>query len=268
MRIITAQNGIKYLRSDLIHCTHGFSARLGGVSILPHTASLNLAFGRGDDDQTVIQNLRLFSDAVGFDAESIVSYPQIHSAIVKNVGVADRGKGYFHSADFECDGYVTVSKDVTLGVKTADCVPILLAAEDGRGQVFAVSALHAGWRGTAKNIVAQGIQSLLGLGATSENIFAAIGPCIHQCCFEVNSDCKDEILNSLGASFEEFIIKKDDKYFPDLVKINQRLLTLCGVSEANIDSCELCTYCHPELFYSHRFSGGARGTMLSVIGIS
>lgn len=268
MRIITAKNGIKYLRSDLIRCTHGFSTRVGGTSKLPHTASLNLAFGRGDDDKTVLDNLTLFANALGFDAQSIVSCPQIHSSIVKKVGLADQGKGYYAATDFECDGYVTTSQDVTLGVKTADCVPVLLAAEDKNGQVFAVSALHAGWRGTAKNIVSSGVDSLIEFGAMPERIFAAIGPCINQCCFEVGSDCKDEILRSLGSCFDEFIVSNGDKYYPDLTKINRRLLTLCSIPEANIDTCDLCTYCNPELFYSHRFSSGVRGSMLSVIGIS
>ena len=143
--LITADNGVKYFRSSMISAKHGFATRVGGVSTEKHTASLNLSFGRGDSDETVIENLKLFSDAVGVKAESVISHPQIHSTRIMYADEASCGEGYFKFADEGFDGYVTDKKGVALGVKTADCVPILLEAKKSG----IIAAVHAGWRGTA-----------------------------------------------------------------------------------------------------------------------
>ena len=123
---ITAANGVKYLKSDNLAAVHGFGTRIGGVSVEEHTKGLNLAFGRGDTRECVLQNLELFANAVGFDARRIVSVSQIHSADVRVIIDADAGQGYFGEERFACDGYVTNTSGVTLGIKTADCVPILM----------------------------------------------------------------------------------------------------------------------------------------------
>lgn len=268
MNVIEASNGVRYLKSEKLHCPHGFSTRIGGVSALPHTSSLNLAFGRGDSDITVLENLSRFCEAVGIEQCNVVSAPQIHSADVRLLTASDRGKGYFSTAEFACDGYVTAESSVAPGVKTADCVPVLLAAENTEGRVFAVAALHAGWRGTASGIVTVGVQKLISLGAVPERIFAAIGPAIGGCCFEVDADCKNTITCQLGTFCEEYIAKKCEKYFPDLKAINAALLIKSGVPAENTDICGLCTCCDTDVFYSHRATAGMRGTMLSVISVS
>ncbi len=260
MQLITAHNRVKYLKSDKIKCPHGFSTRIGGVSTEPHTKELNLQLGRGDSDETVLCNIELFSSAVGVLPESIVSAHQIHSNIVKRITSLGTPR-------VESDGFVTSDTGVTLAVKTADCVPILISGEDGNGDVVAVSALHAGWRGTAKNIVSVGVKELLRLGIAPENIFAAIGPHICADCFEVDADCRDSIISSLGSTYECFIHRKGNKFHVDLGKINRQLLLDMGVPTSNIDLSDACTFESDELFYSHRRTNGVRGTMLSVISI-
>ncbi len=264
MRIITAETGVKYLYSDILGCPHGFSTRVGGVSTLEHTATLNLQLGRGDSDETVSQNLRLFADAVGVDAEAVVSAHQIHSSSVALLTDMHRGA----QIKLECDGLVTISDKVAPAVKTADCVPILLSARDTQGRVFAVSALHAGWRGTASDIATRGVEALVSLGACRESICAAIGPSIGACCFEVNADCRDALVASLGEPAERNISRCGEKFYPDLKAINRDLLMKAGVLGDNIDVSELCTVCRTDLFYSHRASGGLRGTLLSVISLN
>ncbi len=263
MRLITAENGVKFLYSDILGCPHGFSTRVGGVSTLPHTASLNLQHGRGDSDETVFANMRLFAEAVGVEPESIVTAHQIHSSHVSLLTDMHRGR----LSVLECDGFVTISERVAPAVKTADCVPILLSARDRDGRVFAVSALHAGWRGTASNIATRGVECLVELGARRESICAAIGPSIGACCFEVDADCRDALISGLGSVAESSITPRGEKFYPDLRAINRELLMKAGVSGDNIDVSDLCTVCHPELFYSHRASGVNRGTLLSVISI-
>jgi YfiH family protein len=275
-RIIRTHNAA-YLTSDLLTSPHAFATRLGGVSTLPHTATLNLAFGRGDEGETVLANLSRFGSAAGFDPHSVISVPQVHGNAVHVVDSRHRGMGYHLSAAFEGDGYVTADPAVTLGVKTADCTPILLEAVAGGtpagGSPVAVAALHAGWKGTVLNIVGEGVRRLrelacarAGVPAESVTVRAAIGPCIHACCFEVKEDCLAVVRERVGdATAAGFILSRQGKTYLDLPGLNRALLLRAGVAEADIDVCELCTACHPELFYSHRASGGVRGTLLNVI---
>ncbi len=263
--LITAENGVKYLKSDIIPVPHGFATRIGGVSREAHTASLNLAFGRGDERETVMENLRLFADAVGVMPESVVSRHQIHSARVVLADEKMRGEGYFVDTDAECDGYVTNREGVTLGVKTADCVPILFADKEAH----VIGAVHAGWRGTASGIAAECVRKMCELGAKPENIRAAIGAAIHFCCYEVGEDFFASVAALVGEdTAREFIREREGgRLYADIVGMNRRFLLEAGLIEENIDVCEYCTCCEPSLFYSHRASHGVRGTMLSVISL-
>lgn len=260
--IFTAENGVKYLKSDILPAVHGFSTRIGGVSREAHTSSLNLAFGRGDDDATVLENLGIFSDALGIDARSVISRTQIHSAKVIYADENMRGEGYFSESPEGCDGYITDKTGVALGIKTADCVPILFCDADAH----IIGAVHAGWRGTASGIAAECVKAMCSLGANAKNIRAAIGPAIHSCCYEVGEDFVASVTELAGAQMaREFIRGRGGKPHADIVGMNRRILLESGIPKQGIDICEYCTCCEPSLFYSHRFSRGIRGTMLSVI---
>lgn len=261
MRLITAPNGVSFYRSDLIAFPHGFSTRLGGVSTLPHTASLNLAFGRGDEDTAVLANLARFTEAVGV-SEEVISLPQVHSAKVRTVGEADRGLGYQRKTDAVCDGYVSAAPNVTVGVKTADCVPILLADE----KAGIVGALHAGWRGTVAGIAREGIARMIALGADPTRIKAAIGPSIGVCCYTVGEDfCRVVAESSCADLCLPYIRRQGDQPHADLPAMNTAILLSAGILPEHIDTAHLCTCCRTDLFYSHRASHGVRGTMLSII---
>lgn len=263
--------GVSYLTSDRLQSVHGFSTRLGGVSTLAHTGSLNLAFGRGDGREVVLENLARFGAAVGFDPAGVISVPQVHGNSVFEVDASHRGMGYHTEAAFEGDGYVTATPQVTLGVKTADCTPILLEAIAG-DRVVAVAALHAGWKGTVADIAGVGVRKLTAMAVERAGgepggitVRAAIGPCIHACCFEVKEDCLSVVRSFLGDFAEEHIRCAGGKTYLDLPTLNRALLMRAGVEEENLDVCPDCTACHTETFYSHRAMGGVRGTMLSVI---
>ncbi len=263
-------------KSKKLTSPHAFSTRVGGVSTLEHTKGLNLGFERGDGDDVVLKNLEIFAKRAGFDPHTVVSLPQVHSAKVIEVSLADCGKGYY-DRNFDAlehqfaDGYITRSRGVTLGVKSADCVPILLECRGERGEILAVGAVHAGWRGTVAGIQKIAAEKLISAcGANATSIYAAIGPCIHACCFEVGQDVYDAI-DALGNGLaEKFCTPKSGacgKYMCDIVALNRALLVSAGVPNDNIDIIDECTYCHPEKYYSHRYSNGERGTMLSVIWI-
>ena len=269
---VVAKNGVVYYRSELLSCPHGFSTRLGGVSALPHTAKLNLGFDRGDSHETVKRNLFLFGEALGLDAEKIISAPQIHSAHVRYVTPAHAGEGFFRMADEACDGYVTDCRGIVPGVRTADCVPVLIyAPADGKSFAGAVAAVHAGWRGTAAGIVCVAVEKLVELGACRERIRGAIGPAIGACCYEVREDFYQAFLDMAGKELtDRYVLPNANKkgyWQANLTLVNYELLIRSGVLDSHIDRLDLCTCCNPHEFFSHRYSNGIRGTMLSVISL-
>lgn len=270
MFIYVQTNGVGYYCSTLLKSKHAFATREGGVSQFPYTQSLNLAHGRGDGEATVLQNLQLFADAVGMAADRVISLPQVHGTEVLTVTEKDAGRGYAKPANGEADGYLTTQADLPLGVKSADCVPVLLEARNEEGIVLAVSAVHAGWKGTAGGIAVRAVKALRDACGNVE-IYAAIGPCIGACCFEVGQDCVDEFVRLCGREMTQACFREtqNGKYYGDLVMVNRMLLTGVDVPVSHIDAADICTCCHPERFFSHRYAAkyadGKRGTMLSVI---
>lgn len=263
---IRAENGVIYYASDMLcGAVHGFSTRIGGVSSLPHTKSLNLAFGRGDEDGEVLHNVRLLADAIGFDAEALVSVPQIHSDIIIDVGADMRGAGVFNKTELAGDGYIITERGTFAAIKTADCVPVLLF--DPKRNICA--AVHAGWRGTFSLIARGAVEKMVRLGCNACDIRAAIGPAIGGKCYEVGEDVYVAARAASPILADAVFTAREEKgkYLCDLKMANRIILETAGVPAKNIDVCELCTHCETELFYSHRASGGVRGTMMSVIGM-
>ena len=128
----------------------------------------------------------------------------------------------------------------------ADCVPILLAAPG------AVGAAHAGWRGTAKNVAGAAVAALARLGARPSAMRAWLGPSIGPCCYEVGPE--------VSGLFDRDLTREGNL---DLWSASERALTGAGV--ASVERLDLCTRCHPEEFFSHRYSGPRRGAQ-GVIG--
>ena len=109
------------------------------------------------------------------------------------------------------------------------------------------------------------------MGAKAEEIKVAIGPSIESCCYEVSKEFFDTFCSTLGKSVAEDFIKpfasKEGHFMADLQGINIYQLNSCGIKNENIDKANICTCCNPNEFYSHRYSGEARGTMLSLISL-
>lgn len=242
---------------------HGFSTREGGVSTLSHTASMNVAFLRGDSDETVRENIRLLCGYAGV-SENVVCTPQIHSTEVRVVSPENGGEGITRDVPYPCDGFVTDKAGITLLVRVADCIPILLCAKAADGRRV-IGAVHAGWRGAAGGIAAVCVQKMKALGAG--DIYAAIGAGIHSCCYRVGEDMRDEVRRLCGEEVTaRCITERDGALYADIVGINEEYLRGAGVR--HIDVCPECTACNPRLYHSHRATGGLRGTMGAVIGIT
>ncbi len=253
MPIIEKQTGtMEYLQAEGISVPHGFTTRKGGVSEGAFD-SLNLAFGRGDREENVAENYRIMAKTLGFSLESLVLTRQTHSDIIRTVTKRDH-LGLNHRHYPECDALITREPGTVLGVFTADCTPILLHDPI----TGAVGAIHAGWRGTAADIAGKTVRAMAGeFGCQPENIRAAIGPNIAQCCFETDSEVPQAMMAALGQLAKPHILPRNGKYFVDLKAINAEFLKRAGVRCIEIS--HICTMCQHQKFWSHRATGGIRG---------
>lgn len=252
-------------RSDLLDgVAHGFSTRQGGVS-RGDCASMNLAFGRGDDDATVVKNFEIFARSIGADPHCGVMLGQIHSADILEVTRSEFGLGVYTKSELCLDGYVTNTPGALLCVRVADCVPILLADK----RVGVIGAVHSGWRGSAKRISARCVARMCELGAKREDICAAIGPCICGKCYEVGEDfllaCKKELGEKLTSNF--ISRGANGSLHADLKLLNRLVLEEAGISSEHIDVSASCTCCAPSEFFSHRYHKEKRGTMCAMIAL-
>lgn len=253
----TYPDGVVCERSGLISAEHAFSTRYGGVSTLPHLATMNLGQGRGDDPQNVAENFNRLLSHMGRCFADTVRGGQIHSANIRYVTEEDRGRCFA-----DTDGFITDRAGIVLVAKVADCAPILLF--DGERRVIA--AVHAGWRGAASGIAARAVSKMCEMGCRAEDIKAAIGSCIHDCCFEVKDDFVTALTDLCGSELADLVVsEREGKLYADNVRLNVEMLCSVGVSRENIDISPHCTKCHPERYFSHRASAGLRGTMAAVI---
>ena len=239
---------------------HGFSTRLGGVSPAPWD-SLNLDDRRGDDLANVQENFRRLCAALDVDVQRIVLSRQVHRDDVRTVTADDCGKGLWRMQDYDsADALITDVPHIPLVVLSADCNVILLHDPVRR----AIGAAHAGWRGTALGIAAKAVRAMAdAYGCDPSDIRAAVGPAIGQCCFETDGDVPAALRDALGAQVEPFISWNGRKYHIDLKSVNALWLQRAGVR--SIDICPDCTYCLPDLYWSHRRTGLSRGEQAAVI---
>ena len=254
------RGALEYLTADALSgCVHCFSTRFGGVSE-GTLASLNLGTHRGDQPENVRENYRILGQAVGFLPEQTVFTKQQHTAIVADATRADCGTGLLRERADVCDGLVTNEPGVALVCFAADCTPVLLYDPVAR----AVGAVHSGWRGTAQGIAARAVERMGQLyGSRPEDIRAAVGPSIGPCCFETDADVPDAMRAALGAAAEPFITRRGEKFFVDNKGLCALWLKSCGVTQ--IDVSADCTKCRPDRFWSHRVTGGERGSLAAVI---
>ncbi len=246
---------------------HGFSTREGGVSTGIHR-SMNLSRGNGDLPENVRENYLRIGNAIGFEPDQAIAFSQIHSSRVVEVTGQDAGSGVTKPVKEKADAMVTKDCGIVLEIMTADCVPILFADP----VLHCVGAAHSGWRGTVAKIGREVVRTMEKLWqCRPENIVAAIGPSICADCYEVSTDVIEETEKAFGGRGRELKLytegKKEGKYQLDLWEMNRRILLEAGLREENIILPELCTCCNPDFLFSHRATGGRRGTLASFIGI-
>lgn len=255
------QSGVVFLTSTLLPVPHAFSTRLGGVSPAPWD-SLNLRPGMGDGEAALRENYRRFCDCAGVDMDRLVLSKQVHETTVRLCTAADAGKGLSRERDYAADGLITGEKNLPLAVFSADCGVILLHDP----VTGAVGGVHAGWRGCAGGILEKAVRAMgRSFGTRPEDLLAAVGPCIGRCCFETDGDVPAAMRGALGAAAEPFLERRGPKCHVDLAGLNRLWLLRSGLLPEHIDVSGLCTACRPDLFWSHRRMGEARGVHAAVI---
>jgi polyphenol oxidase len=216
-----------------------FSTRVGGVSEGPYE-SLNLGILTGDDPGQVVENRRLLAERVGIDPERTRMAWQQHGAVVRKAspeGILTPGTQ--HDA---CDGWWSDEPGQGMMLVTADCLPVAIRRQNGAP---ALAVLHVGWRGLLEGIVENGIAAVGG-----KETAAAIGPGIGPCCYEVGPDVAEPFEARFGRE-----VSNDGKL--DLWRATELALNEAGCGD--VERTDLCTFCHPELFFSHRRDRGTTG---------
>ena len=175
------------------------------------------------------------------DQGKMASLRQIHSPIVVTAEqVGNCGEG---------DALITIRPNLGISIRTADCLPILLADAGHR----AIAAIHAGWRGTSGQIVTAALKRMTEeFGTQPSEVFAAIGPGIGKCCYHVG----EEVARLFGGVSAGKI---------DLAEANQSQLITAGVRAAQIEVIGRCSFCEAEEFYSFRREKEKAGRLISFI---
>jgi YfiH family protein len=273
---------------------HGFSTRLGGASELKANRDggeatekiLNLGFTDWDTRESILKNRQDFFAALKASKMPVIALRQIHSDIVQVVNSSNSEP----SGDaLKGDALITSEPGILLVVQTADCVPILLADKKRR----AVAAIHAGWRGTLQRIAEKALGRMqMEFGTSPQDVIAALGPGIGQCCFEVGPEVAAEFAAKFPEASEWFkgpfdsLARGDNdpNWLPwltmrppghqlpeprahlDLIAANRAILINAGILPGNISSSGFCTACRTDLFFSYRRER-ITGRMMAAIGI-
>ncbi len=248
-------------RSDLLARSgfaHGFTTRIGGVSVAPFDAT---DFALLRDAAALGENQTRLAEAVGFDARRLFQAQQVHGAAVFVPRRDDDALGRFGATDArypEADALVATERGDTVGVRVADCVPVLV----GDTRSGHVAAIHAGWKGVVAEVVARALDVLR--ARDGSDLVAAIGPCIGACCFEVSREVSEKIA---GASTPACIASthKPAKAMVDLRVAVAAQLARLGVDGARIDQVGGCTKCDEKTYYSYRRDADQAGRLLGVI---
>ncbi|MEP7359779.1 MAG: peptidoglycan editing factor PgeF [Anaerolineales bacterium] len=236
---------------------HAVFARHGGVSPQPY-ASLNMSVSTGDTPENVRENRGKAFRALGRAPESVADLWQVHSADVIIADAPNGERKYLAKADT----LLTDRPDVTLFLRFADCVPILLL--DPRRRV--VGVVDAGWRGTLKLAAAAAVAAMCQrYGSRPADLLAGIGPSIGPCHYAVGAEVVAETRQVFGPDAEALLPPVNGGHHLDLWAANEAALRRAGVGQVEV--ARLCTFCHSQEFFSHRAQGSRTGRFGALIGL-
>ena len=229
-RIAGAPAPYLHHKTTTARARHGFFGAGGGVSTGLY-ASLNCGYGSQDDPALVAQNRGRVAAAMGLTPARLAAVYQVHGT---DVTVVSEGAPADRNQLVRADGLVTTCRGLGLTILTADCLPLLLADEDGD----VIGACHAGWRGAAAGIVGSTVDSMRAAGAGP--ITALIGPTIRQPSYQVGVEMRDVVLARMSGAATCFVDDAPGKLRFDLARLVRLQLDRAGIDR--IHDCEIDTY--------------------------
>lgn len=239
---------------------NGFSTRLGGVSPFP-SGDLNLAGFDDDTAENIHENRRRFLNVFGSRLTMALAW-QVHGDAIRVVATPAE----IADSETRADAVMSNLSRVLAAVKTADCVPVLIG--DALNGAFA--AVHAGWRGTARSIVAKTVGEMGKIySSRPQNLIVAIGPAAAGNSYEVGADVMKVFADAFPDSEKYFAVTREGHALVDLHAANRDQLMHCGVPAEQIYTSPFCTMLRSDLFFSYRLEKhkyGKTGRLLSVIG--
>lgn len=183
---------------------------------------------------------------------------QVHGTEILNL---DEFKETPKSFTFFADAVITSKPKIFVGIRTADCVPILIATKSNTY----IGAVHAGWKGSVNKILEKTLKILHALGIEKRDLLVAIGPHIKACCYQIGNEVIAFLIKNF-TNYEEFIIKNEKGLFLDLEKLNLFQALSFGVPLENIWISRDCTFCRSDVYWSYRAHKEKRGEQISFIG--
>ncbi|HSL31965.1 MAG TPA: peptidoglycan editing factor PgeF [Anaerolineales bacterium] len=250
-------NGLRYYQFNTIQTRHALFTRHGGVSPDPW-GSLNVGGTVGDDLERVRWNRNLSFEALHREPETIFDVWQVHSADV----VCARSPRSLDESYRQADVILTDKVDVTLFMRFADCVPILL--HDPRQGV--VGLAHAGWMGTLRDVATVTVEAMIkNYGCRPADLIAGIGPSIGPDHYEIGADVILQVMQKHGDESELFLKSHRGKIHFNLWEANRLALERAGVGSIEVSG--ICTACHTDDWYSHRAEKGRTGRFGALISL-
>ncbi len=244
--------------------SHAFSTRMGGVS-KGSFATMNFSFTRGDDPEDVRENYKRMAQALEVDMDRMVVTWQTHTTNVRLVSENDFGKGVVCDRDYrDVDGLITNIPGVTLVTFFADCVPLYFLDKKNK----AIGLSHSGWRGTVNRMGQVTLDRMKeAFGTDPKDVIACIGPSICQDCYEVGPEVIEQFRAAFASHHHEklFYEKPNGKYQLDLWEANRIILSEAGVPQEQISVTDICTFCNPDLLFSHRRCADKRGNLCAFL---
>ena len=236
---------------------HAIFTREGGVSPGPY-ASLNMSVSTGDAPDNVRQNAARAFGALEREPASCADLWQVHS---DRVIVADQPNGP-HGHLGQADALITNRPEVSLFLRFADCLPVLIYDPKRR----AVGVAHAGWRGSLKKIAKATVEAMVArYGSRPEDLVAGVGPGIGPCHYAVGPEVVAQTQAAFGDHADRLLQARYGGYHLDLWEANRVAMQEAGVEQ--IEVAGICTQCQSELFFSHRATGGLTGRFGGLIGL-
>lgn len=206
---------------------------------------------------------RKICKSIGIEYNNIVKTNQVHKDVIKNIDkkININSPDFYEKEYSETDGLITNKKNLAICATCADCIVMIMYDKNKK----VIANVHSGWRGTVQKVAEKTIDKMEGLyNCNPKDIICCISPSIRKCHFEVGEDVKN-IFEETFTTMTDAIIKKQEKWYIDTVKLNIEMLKSKGLKEENIVDSKICTVCNSNLIHSYRGSNKHNGLEIGII---